>query len=178
MRELETDRLMLRYLEEDDAEELFSGITSSDSVARYVTWHAHKSIAETVAFLRYCLEDYKNLRCYRWAIELKETGELIGMIDVVGYNEGEPELGYLLSEKHRNCGYMTEACRAVVSYLLFEEGFKTLYAEAHKDNIGSNRVLEKSGFHFLKEYERPQSQSKPEVVSVNAYRINKNTANF
>ncbi len=178
MKELETERLLLRYLNEDDAEEMFYGMTSRENVARYVTWHAHKDVSETVAFINFCMDDYKNLRCFRWGIELKETGRLIGIIDVVGYNEGEPEIGYILAEEFWGSGYMTEACRAVVKYLLFEEDFKTIYAEAHVDNIGSNRVLEKSGFHFVKTYERPQSQSKTEVISVNAYRINKNTAIF
>ena len=173
LRELETERLLLRHIYEDDAEDFYHNITSSENIARYVTWHAHKSIAETVAFIKYCVDDYENLSCYRWAIELKETGELIGMIDVVSYHEGEPELGYLLAEKHQNCGYMTEACRAVVKYL-FEEGFKTLYIEALKDNFASNRVIEKTGFHFVREYQRPQSQSKPQLVDVNAYRINRN----
>ena len=178
MKELSTERLFLRRIRVDDAEEMFANITSSEDVARYVTWYPHKEISDTVSFIEYCLDDYKNLRCYRWAIELKETGELIGMIDVVGYNEGEPEIGYVLGVRNWNCGYMTEACREVVKYLLFEEGFKTLYVEAHIDNVGSNRVLEKCGFHFIKEYERPQSQSKPEIIKVNAYRINRNHSEF
>ena len=176
MKEIETERLRLRRLKEDDAEDVFYSVTSSENVARYVTWHAHTDISETVAYIGYCIDDYKNLHCYRWGIELKETGALMGIIDVVGYNEGEPEIGYILGESYWGHGYMTEACRAVVKYLLFEEDFKTIYAEAHKDNIGSNRVIEKCGFHFIKEYNRPQSQSKPEIVTVNAYRINKNTA--
>ena len=178
MKELETERLRLRYLNEDDAEEMFYGMTSRKNVSRYVTWHTHTEISETVSFINYCMDDYKNLRCYRWGIELKETGELIGIIDVVGYNEGEPELGYILAEKHWGHGYMTEACKEVLSYLLFEEKFKTIYAEAHIDNIGSNRVLEKSGFHYVKSYERAQGQTKPEVVTVNAYRINRNHSEF
>ena len=175
MDELETERLRLRYLRADDAEDIFNEVTSRENVAKYVTWHAHTSIADTVAYINYCIEDYKNLRCYRWGIELAETGELMGMIDVVGYNDDEPEIGYVLGEKYWGHGYATEACRAVVGYL-FEEGFATIYIEAMKDNIASNRVIEKSGFHFIREYKRPQSESKPEVVTVNAYRINRNTA--
>lgn len=178
MKELETERLILRKVRVDDAEQLFHDITSSTEVAKYVTWHAHKELSDTVAYVEYCLDDYKNIRCYRWAIELKETGALIGMIDVVGYNEGEPEIGYMLAEREWGYGYATEACREAVRYLMLDEGFKTVYAEAHTDNIGSNRVLEKCGFHYIKSYDRPQSQSKPEVVTVNTYRINKHTANF
>ena len=177
MDELQTDRLLLRYLHEDDAEDIFYGITSNENVARYVTWHAHRDISETVAYLNFCMGDYKNLHCYRWGIELLEGSGIIGIIDVVGYHEGQPEIGYILNEKYWRHGYMTEACRAVVGYL-FSEGFNTIYAEAHKDNFASNRVIEKSGFHFVKEYMRPQSQSKPELVTVNSYRINKNTAIF
>ncbi len=178
MKELETERLLLRRIREDDAEEMFDCITSSSAVARYVTWHAHTNISETVSFINFCMNDYKNLHCYRWGIELKETGSLVGMIDVVGYSEGEPEIGYVLGEKYWGQGYMTEACLRVLEYLLFDENFKTIYAEAHVDNIGSNRVLEKCGFHFIKSYERPQGQSKPEVVTVNAYRINRNHSEF
>ncbi len=178
MKELETERLLLRKVRVDDAEPLFYNITSSDAVTRYLTWHTHRSISDTVAYVDFCLEDYKNLRCYRWAIELKETGDVIGMIDVVGFNEGEPEIGYMLAEKEWGCGYMTEALTAVLRYLMFEEGFKTVFARADNENIGSNRVLEKCGFHFVSQAEEPVSQSKPEIATVNKYRINKKYSEF
>ena len=178
MKELETSRLLLRKVRIDDAEPLFYNLTSRDAVSKYLTWHTHRTISETVAYVDFCLEDYKNLHCYRWAIELKETGDVIGMIDIVRYVEGEPEIGYMLAERVWGCGYMTEALTEVLRYLLFEEGFKTIYAKADVENIGSNRVLEKCGFHFIEKLEMPVSQSKPEVHTVNTYRINKNHSKF
>lgn len=178
MRELETERLRLRFVEVDDAEALYFDLTSRDEVTKYLTWHTHKDISDTVAYISYCLEDYNNLHCYRWAIVLKETNELIGMIDVVRYHDGEPEIGYMLGDRFWGRGYMTEACREAAAHLLFDEKFKTIYAEADADNIGSNRVLEKCGFHFIRQEQKPCSESKPEVVTVNSYRINSNHSEF
>ena len=45
--------------------------------------------------------------------------------------------------------------------------------EAVRENIGSNRVIRKAGFRPVKTYERPLSDSKPEIVTINSYRLDK-----
>ncbi len=53
---------------------------------------------------------------YRWAITEKGNYEPIGAIDVVGITDDNKtaEIGYVLSKKHWNKGYTTEAYKAVI----------------------------------------------------------------
>ena len=81
MREIETKRLFLRKLRKDDAESIFRNWASDSEVAKYVTWSAHKDINETKAILDMWLAEYDNDNCYRYGIENKADGELIGMIE-------------------------------------------------------------------------------------------------
>ena len=94
MREIKTKRLLLRKLRSDDAESIFKNWASDSEVAKYVTWNVHKDINETKAILDMWLAEYDNGKCYRYGIENKADGELIGMIDVVGYHHGTPVIGY------------------------------------------------------------------------------------
>ena len=172
MRELETERLILRKLCEDDAEAMFRNWTSNPNVAKYVTWQVHENIEETKAYLNYILSEYEKPDTYRWGIERKSDGELMGAIDVVGYIDGCPEIGYCSGERFWGNGYVTEACKAVIEEL-FADGYKTIFIAAMKENIGSNRVIEKCGFKFIKSIEEQMSYCKPEIVTKNCYRLDK-----
>ena len=81
-------------------------------------------------------------------------------------------MGYYIGEKYWGNGYMTEACKAVVEEL-FADGYKTILIGAIKENIGSNRVIEKCGFMFEKSIDERMSYCKPEIVTKNYYRIDR-----
>ena len=75
---LNSKRLALRRFTIDDAEAMFTNWASDDNVTRYLTWPTHKSIDDSKQFINFCLDGYKDLPFYNWAIELKDTHELIG----------------------------------------------------------------------------------------------------
>ena len=168
--ELSTERLVLRKLVIDDVNSIFNNWANDPEVTKYMTWKAHKSIEETKQILDIWLNEYKEPKTIRYGIVLKENNELIGAIDVVDYIDNNPEIGYCLSRKYWNKGYMTEACKAVVEYL-FAIGYKTLLIEADERNIGSNRVIEKVGFKYTNKETKPCSSFKPDIITVNWYKI-------
>ena len=170
--ELSTERLILRKLVIDDANSIFNNWANDPEVTKYMTWNAHKSIEDTKQILDTWLKEYKEPKTIRYGIVLKENNELIGAIDVVGYIDNNPVIGYCLSKKHWNHGYMTEACKAVVDYL-FAIGYKTVLIEADEGNIGSNRVIEKAGFIFTHKETKKCSAFKPEIITTNWYRRDK-----
>ncbi len=173
MKEIITERLHLRYVTADDTQRIFDCWASDPEVAEFVTWNAHKSIEDTKAFMDYILKEYQKPDCYRWGIELADTGELIGMIDVVGYHNGSPVIGYSSGKAYWGNGYMTEALRAVVSQLL-DDGYETLVIEAVDKNIGSNRVIQKAGFKLIGTREDRLSAAKQNrLVRINSYRLYK-----
>ncbi|HSH80005.1 MAG TPA: GNAT family protein [Herpetosiphonaceae bacterium] len=55
-------------------------------------------------------------------------------------------VGYWLDMTHNGRGYMTEAVRLVVGYAFGELGFHRVEAATLLHNVGSIRVLEKTGF--------------------------------
>lgn len=169
MRELETKRLVLRKLRADDAESIFRNWASDSKVTKYVTWNVHKDINETKAILDMWLAEYDNDNCYRYGIVNKADGELIGIIDVVGYHHGNPVIGYSSCRGYWGNGFMTEALGAVMKELE-HDGFTELVIEAAAENIASNRVIEKNGFKLVGKRQDRISEMKPQVVTINSYR--------
>ena len=170
---VETDRLLLRPFAPEDAEDMFNGWTSDPEVAKYVTWPAHKDVSVTRALLAQWEKEYEKPERLNFAIVIKETNELIGGIDVVGYIEGTPVIGYNLNRKFWNRGYMTEACRRVIE-LLFEKGHDTVKIDAMVENAASNRVIVKCGGVLVctNDDERPL---KGDMVRVNRYLVSKDS---
>ena len=168
MKGLETERLLLRRIRREDAQRIYDCWASDPEVTRYLTWQPHASVAVTEAIVARWLADYDKPDTYRYGIELRETGELIGMIDVVGYHHGNPVIGYCSGRAYWGNGYMTEALKALCA-ALFEAGYSMIRIEAVRENIGSNRVIQKAGFRFANSREQPMSESKPEIVTINSY---------
>ena len=168
---LNTERLTLRKLQESDLPDIFEW-ASDPEVTRFVTWNPHESPEVTKTILNLWLREYDDPGCYRYGIELKETGKLIGMIDVVGYRDGIPEIGYILNRKFWNRGYMSEALAALKRYLL--EEFDELFIRAACENIASNHVIRKNGFQFTGTEIIAKGG---EPVTVNTYRLQKGRTN-
>lgn len=169
MKELNTDRLKLRKLNINDIDDIYEW-TSDEEVTRYVTWYKHENKAETKAFLENLLNKYNRENTYIFGIELKENSKLIGMIDVVSFEEDTAAIGYSMNRKFWNNGYMSEALGKVKEHL-FNEGIKKIEISAMKENIGSNRVIQKNGFKFLRE-ELREVKKKNIMVNLNIYEIN------
>ena len=88
--------------------------------------------------------------CTYWLIVLEEeVGQMrgIGMVGFKGVpNElGEVEIGYGLDSAYHNYGYGTEAVRALANWGLSRPNCKAILAWTMKDNVRSQRVLQKIG---------------------------------
>lgn len=168
-----TDRLVLRKLKKEDAESMFKNWTNDPEVAKYTLWVAHENVEITKKLVDTWLEEEKKGQVIRFVITLKNSDEPIGAIDTVNFREGVPEVGYCLSRKYWNNGYMSEACKAFVEYL-FELEYTKILIRADTRNIGSNRVIEKCNFKFTHQEIIPhRSDVRPESVMVNWYELTK-----
>ena len=126
---LKTNRLLLRPLTSSDAEAMFKNWTYDERVAKYCTWYPHKSVNETKFLLKMYLDQKEKGFNYRWGIELKETNELTGVIDVVDLSDDKKiaVIGYVLGYEFWNQGFATEALSAVIERL-FEDGIEIVKA--------------------------------------------------
>lgn len=147
---LETDRLILRKIKKEDAYQAFENWTNDELVTRYVTWNPHKNVENTLKLFEIWENNYEMEHTYKWIVELKDTGEVIGTIDVVRKNieQKTAEIGYCYGSKYWNKGYGTEALKKVLDFLFNEVGFEVIYACHVIDNVGSGRVMEKAGLIY------------------------------
>ena len=166
---IESKRLIFRPWEKSDAPTLFNGWANNEEITKYLTWNPHKDIETTNYIIDKRIKEYEEKDRINFAIVLKENNILIGSIDVVGYINNNPEIGYMLKKEYWNKGYMSEACLRVIKFL-FSLGFKKIYIRAQVENIASNRVIQKCGGKFIecKEVERPLKRDK---VMINSYEI-------
>ena len=147
---LETERLILRRFTAEDAGSMFNNWASDDEVTKYLTWPTHKSVEDSKWFINFCLEGYKDLSFYNWAIELKDDHELIGNISIVDINEEADEMsfGWVLGKKYWGNGYAPEACNKVIDVMFNEVGINRMIAEHDVNNPKSGRAMQKLGMKF------------------------------
>jgi len=145
---LVTERLTLRPIRMDDAEDMFFNWASDPEVSRYLPWLPHPDLAETKTVIASWLEDLKKPEFFHWCIEY--AGTAIGTIAVVSVDERRnfATLGYCLSRRFWNRGIMSEALLAVEEFLFLQAGFNRIEACHHVDNPASGRVMQKAGMRF------------------------------
>ena len=169
---IETERLKLRKMKFDDFEDMYYGYASKDKVTEFLSWKSHKSIEETKTYLNNVVLPEYNDETYRWAIELKENGKMLGCIDVVRFDKKikMAEIGYVLNDDYWGKGIMPEAGKAVVDYLA-KLGFKRIQAIHHCNNPKSGRVMQKIGMQFEGVLRKSHLNNKGEIIDVAMYAI-------
>ena len=145
MKNLETERLILRKVTMDDLDDLFDNWGSDVNTTKFLTFKTHSSKEDTMKFINNWISKYDK-GGFEWAIELKENHQVIGMISAdKSYKYKCVEVGYSVSSKYWNKGLMTEALNEIVDYLLNECDFNIVEAIIPSCNMGSIRVAEKCG---------------------------------
>lgn len=144
---METDRILLRPWRETDAEVLFKYASDPD-VGPRAGWPPHKSVEESYAVIKNFFSNEDT-----WAIELKETFEIIGCIGVLRAGvsnlkiaENECEVGYWVAKPYWGKGICTEALRLVVDYCFNVQNFDAIWGDYFPENPASGKVMEKCGF--------------------------------
>ena len=146
---LETQRLILRPWTKEDLEDLFE-YASIEGLGQMAGWLPHKTIDESRTILDMFIRGKKT-----FAIELKETGKVIGSF---GIEEPDPdpeqellgrELGYVLHKSFWGMGLMPEAASRVISWCFEELKLDYLTCCHFAWNMQSKRVIEKTGFRYF-----------------------------
>jgi RimJ/RimL family protein N-acetyltransferase/SAM-dependent methyltransferase len=133
----------------DDLDELVA-VYQHPAVARWIGVHRREDVERDL--LRY-LEWSRTLGHSMLAVEDRETGRFLGDCGLQPFEHRGPEveLGYDLHPDAWGHGLATEAARAVVADGLARLGVDRLVAVIRPDNHASRRVLEKAGFHRVRE---------------------------
>ena len=172
-RELRTARLLLRKIRRTDGESFHSQLGGSEAVTRYMLFQPHKTLEESRASIEKWLTRYEAGKCYHWAIVLKDTDELIGVIDLLRFDEvaNSASFAYMLAEDCWNRGYGTEAVRAVFDFGFREMELEFIEADHMEENGASGAVMRKVGMTYQRtEPEKYEKDGRKHNAVV--YRIN------
>lgn len=144
---LETERLILRPWQEDDAEELYRYAKDPD-IGPIAGWPPHTSIENSREIIRDVFSVPET-----YAVILKETGKPIGSVGLLfGENgtallsEDVAELGYWVGKPYWGRGIIPEASREVIRHAFEDLGLNGLWCSNDQGNSKSQRVQEKCGF--------------------------------
>ena len=138
---METERLILDRVKETDKEDYFHNISHDKKVLETFVCRYADSL-EDFDFTAYLGRDDL------FAIRLKDTGRLIGIILYFDEQDGVCEIGYGIGSEHWGQGYATEAVGRFLKYLLCEKGLHTVCASYFTGNDASRRVMEKCGMAY------------------------------
>lgn len=144
---LETERLILRKTQMDDALPMFRNWASDPDVTKFLTWPPHSSVEITAKLLKLWIAELEKPNFYQWMIVLKEIDQPIGTISVVRHRDeiAEAEIGYCMGKAWWHRGIMSEALNAVMDYLFTEVGMNRVMAKHDINNSHSGGVMRKCG---------------------------------
>ena len=166
---IETERLLLRPVKIEDAQDIFEYATDLET-GPMAGWPPHQTIEETKKIIAMWLAP--DCKEQNYAILYKPDNKVIGTMGVVHLNEkikdiNNPfiknfldnkkevyEIGNTISKKYWGKGVSTECLTNMIDYL-FETTNADIVVTCHyAENLGSKRVQEKCGMRELGSYER------------------------
>ncbi|MBY6015308.1 GNAT family N-acetyltransferase [Qipengyuania gaetbuli] len=144
----ETDRLILRTIEESDAAEQYRLLNTPAVMARL---GGPKEQHEIEAKHAKAMQWYATRGFSFLMLVEKDTGELVGHAGIklvdnpLARNQGDHEIGWLIREDRWRRGYAEEAVRAIVDWAFGRVGAPHVVALTSELNVASWKLMEKLG---------------------------------
>ena len=149
MKEITTDRLIIRQWRNSDSKDLYE-YAQSELVGPRAGWKPHKSEDESKEIISKFIENNDS-----YAIVLKKEYKVIGGI---GLHNRKPddslkdleqrEIGYVLNPKYWGSEYVPEAVKALINYGFNEMNLDLIWCGHYDFNNNSKRVIKKCGFKY------------------------------
>lgn len=145
--ELVTERLRLRAIGVDDAEDVAAACGDPSTREFLPFLPSPYTVADALDWIT-----NQAMRAYdeggaQWAVTDRDTGRFLGVIGLPNVHKGRgaAEIGYWMAPWARGKGYMTETVVAVTEWL-FEQPFHRATLAIDPANIASQRVALAAGF--------------------------------
>ena len=149
---LETERLFLREMTEDDFDALYRVLGDSDIMRHYP--YAFDE-ARVRGWIRRNRDRYQVFGFGLWAVCLKETGEMIGdcglTMQVID-GQIKPEIGYHIRGDQQRKDYAKEAAAAVRDWTFRNTPFRVIYSYMKYTNEPSARTAMAYGCRLVDEF--------------------------
>ncbi len=151
----ETQRLRFRELTDEDFDALAKIISDPENE---VEPYDEEGVWR---WIRWCKSSYAQKGFGLWAVELKETGEMIGIggVSMQIIDDGwKAEVGYHLRKDYHRMGLGIEMARGSRDYGFKELHFDELYSYMDKENVPSYKTAEANGMTYLHLYTTNKGQ--------------------
>ena len=154
---IETERLIIRDLEEYDAQGIFD-LDSNPEVHEFLGKKPIKSIDEAQKSINFIRNQYVENGIGRWAIIDKKTKDFIGWTGLKYEQDLRKEfsyydLGYRLIKSYWGKGIATETAIESIKYGLEKLKLNEIGAAADINHLASNKILKKVGLQFIDNFE-------------------------
>ena len=148
---VETERLILRNLTLNDADDVFKWC-SDPQVTKYVSFTTYNNTQEVIEYLKWVVSENDNPDHFIAGVVTKSTNELIGSCTICYEKDRDIwSIGYTFKREAWGHGYATEAMQGLIDYIKKFRTMRGIEGCVVSENPGSQRVLEKLGMTFLED---------------------------
>ncbi len=150
---IETERLYLREMTENDFEVLYK-VLADATIMQYYPYIFDE--ARVKNWIQRNMDRYKIFGFGLWAVCLKETDEMIGDCGLTMQlinDEIKPEIGYHIRADQQRKDYATEAAAAVRDWTFTNTPFNMIYSYMKHTNVPSCRTAMAYGCKQVDEFE-------------------------
>ena len=150
IKEIVTERLILRPWQESDAESLYKYV-QDPAIGPIAGWPPHTSVEDSLNVIRTVFAVPET-----YAVVLKESNEPVGSIGIMfgdalhsaEMQANESEIGYWIGKPYWGQGLIPEAVRRLLQRCFEELEMVAVWCGYYDGNRKSRRVMEKCGFRF------------------------------
>lgn len=144
---LSTERLVLRKITEEDADQIFF-LRSDKEVLQFLDRDPITTSDEAVQWIQMIDAGIRSNEYIAWAMSLKNKKNLIGTISFwnIKKEHYRSEIGYALHPLHQGKGLMHEAMTEVLDYGFKTMKFHSVEANVNPQNASSIKLLERNNF--------------------------------
>ena len=146
---METERLRMRRLVEDDAAFILE-LVNDPAWLRYIGDKDVKTVEAARGYLvRGPMAMYARLGFGLYLVELKADGTALGICGLIKRDTlDDVDIGFAFLPRYRSQGYALEAAAATLEHAQRELGFERIVAIVSPDNERSVGLLRKLGMRF------------------------------
>ena len=153
----ETERLIIREILPSDIEGMFE-LHSDPDVHKFLGNQTITSKDQIINIINFVRKQYIDYGVGRWAVIGKKNLEFLGWTGLefvtkeTNNHNYYYDLGYRLIKRFWGKGFATESAFASLDYAFEKLNADKVYAMAHCDNEGSNKILKKVGLNRVETF--------------------------
>ena len=154
---IETERLVLRRITNDDVHEVFE-LRSNPETMKFIPRPLVRTTEDALAHIAMIEEKIVTNTGINWGITLQDSPKVLG---IIGYYRMQPEnhraeIGYMLLPEFHGKGITTEAVKRLITYGFDDLKLHSIEAVIDPENFASEKVLQKC--NFVKEAHLKESE--------------------